>query len=273
LKIALIDNGSLEPAAHACLRAAAAAIGARTGTRVDAVSWRHSGRIPPAALEGGPAWTLAPWIRAQVSAGEREFLLVPFFISPKGSVGTALRVELDRLAEAAGGFDYSFADGLPADTALPAIVADRIRESASRLGLQEPAVVVVDHGGPSPASAEVRNRVAERVRDELGGAIGPLAAASMESPGGPDFAFNRPLLREALAQAGFDRGDVVVAPLFLSPGRHAGPGGDLLRIAREAEARSPGLRCHFTELVGSHPLAIETLAGALSRALRVGARP
>ena len=37
MKTALIDNGSLEPAAHACLRAAAAAIGARAGTRGDAV--------------------------------------------------------------------------------------------------------------------------------------------------------------------------------------------------------------------------------------------
>src|SRR5208283_5060273 len=97
---------------------------------------------------------------------------------------------------------------------------------------------------------------------ELGGAIGPLLAASMESPDGPDFAFNRPLLAEALARPGFDSGDVVVAPLFLSPGRHAGPGGDLVRMAREAEARTPRLRCHFTELVGSHPIALETLAGA-----------
>ena len=119
----------------------------------------------------------------------------------------------------------------------------------------------------------MRNRVAERVRDLLGASIGPLAAASMESPDGPRFAFNRPLLSEALALPGFDRGDVVVAPLFLSPGRHAGPGGDLRRIAGEAEARSPGLRCHFTRLVGSHPLALETLAGALSRALGVETRP
>lgn len=119
----------------------------------------------------------------------------------------------------------------------------------------------------------MRNKVADLVRAELAGAIGPLTAASMESPDGPEFTFNRPLLAEALALPGFDAGDVVIAPLFLSPGRHAGPGGDLARIAREAEARSPRLRCHFTELVGSHPVAIETLAGALSRALRVGAQP
>jgi sirohydrochlorin ferrochelatase len=95
----------------------------------------------------------------------------------------------------------------------------------------------------------------------------------MESPDGPEFDFNRPLLAEALLAPGFDSGDVVIAPLFLSPGRHAGPGGDLARIAREAEARSAGLRCHFTGLVGTHPLATRHLASSLESSLRVGALP
>jgi sirohydrochlorin ferrochelatase len=108
------------------------------------------------------------------------------------------------------------------------------------------------------------------VRTGLAGTIGALAAASMESPDGPDFDFNRPLLAEALALPEFDKGDVLIAPLFLLPGRHAGPKGDLARIAQAAEARSPGLRCHFTPLVGTHPETIETLAAALARVLRVG---
>ena len=65
MKVALIDNGSLEPAAHAGLRAAAAAIGDRAGIA------RRGGIVeaqrpdPRRALGGAPAWTLAPWIRAQ----------------------------------------------------------------------------------------------------------------------------------------------------------------------------------------------------------------
>ncbi len=141
-----------------------------------------------------------------------------------------------------------------------------MREAMLANGLQRPAVVVVDHGGPSCTSAEVRNLVADEVRGRLGGSIGPLAAVSMESPGGPQFNFNRPLLDEALAERGFNAGDVVIAPLFLSPGRHAGPRGDLARIARAAEARLPGLRCHFAGLVGSHPLAAGFLAAALDQA-------
>jgi hypothetical protein len=272
MKVALIDNGSLEPAAHDGLRAAAAAIGEAAGARVEAVSWKHSNRIPAGALRGGAAWTLAPWIRRQVSAGEREFVFIPFFISPQGAIGSSLALDLGRLRDETGGFIHSFTDGIAECGALSAIVAGRVREAAAAGGLRRPAVVVVDHGGPAHASADLRDSVASAVRGELGTDIGPLTAASMESPDGPDFEFNRPLLAEALGSPGFDSGDVVVAPLFLLPGRHAGPGGDLEAIAREAQRRSPRLRCHFAGLVGSHPAAIEALAGALSSAIGAGSR-
>ncbi len=119
---------------------------------------------------------------------------------------------------------------------------------------------MVDHGGPAPASAALRDAVAAAVRTRLGELAARVAPASMESPEGPGFSFNQPLLGGLLGAAGFTRGEVVIAPLFLAPGRHAGPGGDLEGIARAAEARSPGLRCHFTDLVGSHPLAIALFA-------------
>ncbi|HXQ80628.1 MAG TPA: CbiX/SirB N-terminal domain-containing protein [Opitutaceae bacterium] len=273
MRVALIDNGSLEPAAHESLRTAADSVGKRAGTRVEAVSWRHSGRIPPGDLAGGPAWTLAPWVRARVSEGEREYVFVPFFICPQGAIGSRMRRDLEALGDELGGFDFSITEGLDAGTALAEIVADRVRETAAAKGLGRPAVVVVDHGGPSRASGAVRNSVADAARERLGRSIGPLAAASMEAPDGPESVFSRPLLPEALAAPGFDSGDVLIAPLFLSPGRHAGPGGDLERAARAAQARRPALRCHFTGLVGSHPAAIELLSGALLEALGAVTRP
>jgi len=118
--------------------------------------------------------------------------------------------------------------------------------------------MVVDHGGPSAASAALRDRYAAEIAAQLGR---PVIAASMESPPGSEFAFNRPLLAEALAALAADVTEVVIAPLFLSPGRHAGPTGDLERIA--AAAARPGRRIHFAELVGTHPLAVATLATAL----------
>jgi sirohydrochlorin ferrochelatase len=272
VKIALIDNGSLEPAAHAGLRAAAEAISRLADVPVEAVSWKHSDKIPSYALPDGPASTLASWVRDHVAAGEAEFVFIPFFISPQGAIGSSLRRDLDALQKETAGFEYSFTGGLTAGT-LGAIVADRVRESLSAARPDRPQVIVVDHGGPSPASAVVRDSVAEAARDELGVEVDRLSAASMESPEGPGFEFNRPLLADALQSPGLNPGTVLVAPLFLSPGRHAGPLGDLAVIARKAQARSPGLRCIFTGLVGTHPMAVEELASSLTRTLNVGAFP
>jgi len=262
MRIALVDNGSVEPAAHEGLRSAALAIGARADAYVEAVSWRHSDRIPGSSLRDGAAQTLSPWIRAHVSAGEREFLIIPFFISAQGAIGSSLTRDLDSLGLQTGGFVYSVTDGLSSGGVLPRILSERVRAVIASNGLNRPAVIVADHGGPSRASAEIRDRVATEVQAELGSAVRVLGAASMESPAGPEFGFNKPLLEEALALPGFDSGDVVVAPLFLLPGRHAGKGGDLETIARVAEARVPGLRCHFADLVGSHPLALCQALGA-----------
>jgi sirohydrochlorin ferrochelatase len=274
--IALVDNGSLEPASQLNLRAVARGLAERTGRAVAAVSLKHSNRIPAANLGGTSAQTLAPWVRSQLALGEREFLIVPFFISPQGAIGSALRGELDALSRNSGGFTCVFSTGIADEGVLGGIVADRVRETLAkmeaepldRLGARpQPALIVVDHGGPSRASATLRDAVASEVRFLLGNEVGSLAAASLESPEGPEFSYNEPLFEAQLEAPGFDVGDVVVAPLFLSPGRHAGPEGDLARIAAAAASRKPGLRVHFTGLVGSHPTAVEALARGLMSAL------
>jgi sirohydrochlorin ferrochelatase len=70
------------------------------------------------------------------------------------------------------------------------------------------------------------------------------------------------LLAEQLRHEPFASRETVVAPLFLSPGRHAGPDGDLAQICRAVHPHS-----HLTELVGTHPFAIDALAGALRTTL------
>ena len=249
--VALIDNGSLEPAAHRTLRGVAATLSERTGTKVHAVSWKHSDRIAPESLDGLRAWTLASFVRQMVALGQREFLFVPFFISPQGAIGTALRNDLERLQGELGEFDFDFARGLADRGVLPAIVADRIRVTMVQHALVQPPVLLVDHGGPSSASATLRDRIADQVRRELDGEIGPLVAVSMEGD-------HPPLLGDELGRAEFVGRDVVVARLFLSPGRHAGEHGDVARLCLESTAR-----CHLTDLVGTHPAAVDALAATL----------
>lgn len=262
--VALIDNGSLEPAAHLNLRAAARALTKRAGVHVHAVSWKHSDRITSGQLGETPAWTLAPFVRAMAALGQREFVFVPFFVSAQGAIGSALRTDLEQLQrdlaspEAAPGslpFEFTFTEGLAVRGAIPAIVAERIRSTTAAAKLRQPAVIVVDHGGPSAVSASLRDRLAAQIRVQLGREIGVLSAASMEGA-------HAPLLADVLASPPFAGREVVVAPLFLSPGRHAGPEGDLAQICRTAAARA-----HITDLVGTHPAAIDALAAALHATL------
>lgn len=253
--VALIDNGSLEPAAHQNLRRVAVALTRNGAPPVQAVSWKHSDRIPAESLEGAPAWTLKPFVRAAVARGEREFVFIPFFISAQGAIGSALRDDLDALRSELGGFDFTFTDGLANGGALARILTEHIRSIITLRGLKRPPVIVVDHGGPSRASADLRDGLAADVRHALGDTVGPMAAASMEGD-------HPPLLADQLQAHGFAGSDVVVALLFLSPGRHAGPSGDIAEICRASPAR-----CHLTDLIGSHPLAVATLAAALHQTL------
>jgi sirohydrochlorin ferrochelatase len=261
--VALIDNGSLEPAAYRNLRAVAAALAARAGTQVHAVSWKHSDRLPAEALDHTPAWTLAPFVRAMVALGQREFVFIPFFISAQGAVGSTLRNDLEKLQGELGGFEFRFTDGLAARGALTGIIADRIRETIAARGLRTPLVVMVDHGGPSVASARLRDCIASELRILFGTSLDSLTAASMEGT-------HPPLLADQLRRPAFIVRDVVVAMLFLSPGRHAGPDGDVARLCLAARSdlpeRSPP-RCHLTALVGNHPTVVEVLAAALRDSL------
>ena len=249
--IALVDNGSLEPAAHLRLRALASALSDQTGASVHPVSWKHSDRVPATSLGGKPGETLAPFIRRQAAAGERSFLFVPFFISPQGAIGSALRRDLDLLQTETGGFDFKLTAGLSDSGALATIIAERVRE-VSPATVPDAPIVLVDHGGPSSASAGLRNRAAAEVAALLKRPVNPC---SMEGD-------HPPLLADLLAAPGFANRDVIVAQLFLSPGRHAGPGGDIEEICRSSPAR-----CHRTELVGDHPRVAEVLCAALRRAL------
>lgn len=266
--VALIDNGSLEPAAHRNLRAVAAGISARSEVQVHAVSWKHSDRIAPEQLDDTPAWTLAPFVRSMVALGQREFVFIPFFVSAQGAIGSALCTTLQSLqselassapdlAPGTQPFDFTFTDGLAARGVIPTIVADRIRATISARNLRQPPVVVVDHGGPSAASAQLRDSLTATLREQLEREVGPISAASMEG-------IHPPLLADHLASPTLADRDVVVAMLFLSPGRHAGTEGDVAVIATSAI----GARAHLTGLIGDHPEVINTLAAALRDTLK-----
>jgi sirohydrochlorin ferrochelatase len=121
-------------------------------------------------------------------------------------------------------------------------------------------VALVDHGSPVREVTEVRNVLAARLAERMGKTVTEVAACSMERRPGKAYDFNDPLLEKLLVTPPWHEGAVIVAHLFLLPGRHAGAGGDITRICREAEKVHPTLRTVRTALLGDSPQLIDVLA-------------
>ena len=261
--VLLADNGSLEPAAILGLRTIATRLGESLGQKVVPVSLLHSNAVPVDQLDGQPAELLAGALDARLQAGESDFLVVPLFFGPSGAIVDYLPKRVAALKAKFPQLRVRVAPqlvdvGAANDERMAAILEENVRAKMAEVS-GRPAVVLVDHGSPVQAVTAVREHLARQLRTRLGSAVRDVLAASMERRLEPEYAFNEPLLERAFDRPGFDFGPVIVAMLFLSPGRHAGPGGDIARICAAAQQRHPELRIVMTDLVGRHPGLIPIL--------------
>lgn len=274
LSVLLVDNGSLQPAATRQLRRVAAALGRRLHRRVEPVSLLHSNQVPAKKLGGRPAEILEPAIRRRIQAGGRDFVIVPLFIGPSRALTDYLPGRIEEWKRKHPGLRVRLAAPLAArgDDCLARLLEDQVRAKltpAFRRG--GPArVALVDHGSPVKAVTQVRNRIAAQLRRRLGSRVAGVAPCSMERRPGAAQAFNEPLLENLLAAPPWNSGPVVVAQLFLLPGRHAGPDGDIAAIIRCAREKHPKLRAVRIKLLGDHSGLIAILAGRLHAAVRRG---
>jgi len=263
----LFDNGSLRSAATLALRGLARTLERSLPVPVEAVSLLHSSGVDAAALDGVPARLLEPALAEFFAREPRgRAVLLPLFFGPSAAPTDYVPARLEALRGRFPEARLVQADWLvrperdPADE-LSGILRDRVRAVMTAEGLVRPRVVLVDHGTPQPAVNAVRNFLGERLRALLGAEVAGVAVASMERRAGSEYDFNEPLLETCLRTVPHDRGDVVVALQFLSPGRHAGPDGDVAAICRGAEAARPGLRAFMTETMAGD----ERLAAVLAR--------
>lgn len=267
-RLLLVDNGSLEPAATLGLRRIAGALSARLGVAVEPVSLLHSDKVPAAALDGIPAETFEPWMRRRAAEGERDFAVLPLFFGPSGAITDFLPARVELLRRETPDLRVRVAPELAApgegEGRIASMLLDRAREALAALpepaGGDRPALILVDHGSPKPELGALRDRLAARLRADLGSGVRAVCAASMERREGAAYDFNEPLLERAFALPDFDHGNVVVSLLFLAPGRHAGPGGDIERICAATASHRPGLRPTLAGPLGDHPGLIELLA-------------
>jgi len=278
--ILLVDNGSRRAASTLSLRRIAAGLASRCGTPVHPVSLLHSDRVPASELGGEPAVTFVSFMTAHINQGMRDFIVLPLFFGPSRAVTQYIPEQVDallgRLADRETGEQETVvrvADVLWKQPGGEPILVDLLSENVIQVvrssDFDSPLVLVVDHGSPLPEVTAVRNAVATQLQSRLGGEYEVLEAA-MEGRPGAEYAFNGPLLRDLLldvAQQGARARDVVLAMLFLSPGRHAGVGGDISGICADVQQQATGLRITPTPLVGEHPLLIDILHDRLREVL------
>lgn len=262
----LFDNGSLRPDSTLSLRAMAVVLEERLKVEVRAVSLLHSSGVDPATLGGQPAELLETAIAAQLEREpSRPIVALPFFFGPSGAVTSYLPPRLEALRRRFPGAQITVGRHLAPDgdkrsyDLLARALEAEVRKIAISADCPDGApVVLVDHGSPLREVTEVRNRLAEALQGRLGGRF-PVGSASMERRPESVYDFNEPLLARRLGLTPWNRGDVIVALQFLSPGRHAGAGGDIAQICAAAEANQPGLRTHITETIGRAPELVEIL--------------
>jgi sirohydrochlorin ferrochelatase len=263
--VLLLDNGSSRAASTLNLRRLAAALTERIGEEVHPVSLLHASRVSPAELGGLPAETFEPFLRRQITAGVRVFLILPVFFGRSGALTGFIPEKVHELRSELGGFDVKLAEVLcplpEGEPGLVEILLDNIRKTASTEGITTRRLVLVDHGSPLPQVTEVRHLLAAQLARRLGAGT-PVYEAVMERRAGQEYDFNGDLLEDVLRRlAAEDRhSPVILSLLFLSAGRHAGAGGDIDTICGRVITEFPDLRVSLTPLVGSHPRLIDILA-------------
>ena len=235
--ILLVDNGSLAPASILATRELAAALAKRLNRPIEATGLLHVSKVPAEKLNGIPAQTCLPRIRELYAKGVRKFGILPLFIGPSLAVHEYLPKILSNL-----NFELPEVQVKVAPVLCPSADNTDKVDRLARLCLRQieaikdyrkSAILLCDHGSPIAPVAAIRNAVAKRLQ-ELAGAACSVTACSMERRDGDEYAFNDPLLEVALNQPEVAQAEKrILSLLFLFPGRHAGPGGDVDQIAKE----------------------------------------
>jgi len=265
--VILFDNGSIRAASHLLLRRVAKQVSEGAGADVLAASLAHSDRVPAEELEGSPAILLTALVEDLYTGGDREIACLPFLLSPGGAIGAVFEGQREDLQSRLPGLRLHLLPGLfvadeKPDPCLARVLVDRaLQRLAEASAGRETAVVMVDHGSPSPISAMVRNFVGGQVSLLLpSDKVPAFSVASMERRPGEKYDFNEPLLKTVLETWASEYRHIVVLLFFLGPGRHAGDEGDIMEICDAVRARHPELETVLTDPMGDHPDIVEKLA-------------
>lgn len=262
----LVDNGSSRPESTLYLRRIASRLGESLGALVHPVSLQHAQKIPGAALGGVPAETFVPFMARHLTHGERHFIILPLFFGPSRALTSFIPEQTAKLASEYGHFELQLCPVLcplpEGEPRLAQILADQLPSLAPA---QKRRVILVDHGSPIPKVTAVRRYLAAEMRRILGQGV-RLQEAVMERREGAEYDFNGDLLEHVLHVNGKQdtQTPIALSLLFMSPGRHAGSGGDIESICQRTRERYPDWSILTSGLIGEHAGLIEILHDRLA---------
>lgn len=262
IKYFLVDNGSLNPEATLNLRRIAKALSGKTGLPIRPVGLMHSHKVDAQKLDGVAAETMESLLQSEECREWKHVVMIPLFFGPSLAITDWLPRKLKQWQAEDSTRSFRILPCLHSlgDDRIARALTERTLDSISAHHYKKPVVTLVDHGTPLPEVNQIREDIGQQMKALLSAEISGFSTCSMERREGSEYNFNDPLLEDKLRELAAEKVEqVVVAQLFLSPGRHAGKGGDLEEI------------CSFfsgsvarTELLGMHPLILEILAERLT---------
>ena len=265
IKYFLVDNGSLRAESVLYIRDIARQLSKVSGKTVNPAGIMHSHKVDPLKLNGIPGLSMEAFFQSE-EANEAECMhFIPMFLGPSLAITDWLKVKADEWIAAKTGRDYKIADCLfqDGDERIANALYDQIIKYLSEHNQAKPYIILVDHGTPLREVNYVREEIGTQLAKKLQGTISGFSTASMERRDGDEYAFNDPLLEKLLMEIhSHGQKNVVLAQLFLAPGRHAGPEGDIEKICLPFE--NDGLKIHKLPTLGNHPYILEILAERLA---------
>lgn len=257
LCLVLLDNGSLKAESTIRLRSLAVKLSACLGVEVYPVSVRHSDKVDPSELEGVPADVWSSFLERMLNEGKRLFKVIPLFFGQSGALVDYVPALFEKKSrgfpEAAIECAKTLVDlGDPEDCGLAEIVSALILEKLETINSSRISkIFLIDHGSPLARVAGCRDLVATQVSKILSVQGVEVLPCSMERRDGEAYSFSDPLL-SALLDGTVLAGetDVLLSRMFLFPGRHACPGGDIDMIIAGSSWVRGGGKVHQTDLLG-----------------------
>ena len=249
------------------LRKSAHIAGLLAGVEVRPVSLLHSSTVDPQLLGGIKAETMEDFLAGPIGQSAQVLRILPFFFGPSRALSEWLPGKLEQWKSEREGRSFRVLDCLyqTGDSRLATALEDLCFQAINKNELKKPFLALVDHGTPVFDVHRVREEVGEELKERMADRISGFSTCSMERRDGEEYDFNEPLLENLLAEKKEEFEEVLIAQLFLSPGRHAGEDGDLDRICSPFADSSPSHRLVRTDLLGNHPLVIEILLERIGR--------